>query len=570
MLAALLLISGCGGPRKSVEQLFSYREIPSRQEASLAQPASLSPVPQRAAEGDRGVVLAGHSKAEPEFASTANYLAEAEDTENLPTPPLPNVELLPPVESTLELGQLLQSVRMHFPLIQVALASRGIAAGQVLEALGAFDHKLSGHSINKPLGFYENYRHKIGVKRDTYWGGQVFGNYRLGRGDFEPWYLERETNAGGEFKAGVIAPLSQDRWIDPNRSALWQAQLEQNRVEPEIQTEIILTMRDATGLYWSWVAANENYKIAQGLLRIAEERQDGFEKQFRAGDRKEIDLTDNRRIIVSREAKLIDSRQKLEQAAIKLSLFLRSADGAPWIPEDLMLPDSFPPIFECDQRDVAVDIEIALANRPETAALDLQSEQLNVELNQAKNLTLPALDAKVEGSQDMGAPTSPKRDKSPFVLETGIFLDVPLERRKAWGKIRSLQAKLAQVRAKRQFTAEKIVTDVQAAQVALDATRRRVEKTSQSVELARQMEQAERRQMELGNSNLLNVNIREKQTADAATEFVSAKFSYYLAEADYFAALGTWFGELPPLDPAMSIDSEPCVVPIEPAEQPSE
>ena len=59
------------------------------------------------------------------------------------------------------------SVRNYFPVVQQAIAGRTIASGEVLSAFGAFDHKLDGFSQSQPLDFYENYRHGLGVKRDT-------------------------------------------------------------------------------------------------------------------------------------------------------------------------------------------------------------------------------------------------------------------------------------------------------------------------------------------------------------------------------------------------------------------
>jgi hypothetical protein len=87
------------------------------------------------------------------------------------------------------------------------------------------------------------------------------------------------------------------------------------------------------------------------------------------------------------------------------------------------------------------------------------------QIRQASNLTLPALDGVVAGSQDVGAPTSEKRDKSQFELEAGVQLEVPLQRREAAGKLRAAQAKLAQVAAKRRLSEQKIVAQVQIVEI---------------------------------------------------------------------------------------------------------
>ncbi len=482
-------------------------------------------------------------------ADAAAQRPEAEPPESLP--PLDSagsqnssVEILtPPPEDALSLEEVVTSVRLHFPLIRQAVAARGIAAGEALSALGAFDHKLDGFTESQPLDFYQNYRHSIGVKRNTMWGGQTIAGYRIGRGSFEPWYLERETNKGGEFKAGVIAPLIRDRWIDANRAELWQAQLEQRRVEPEIMAQIIMFVRDGSVTYWDWVAAGENYRIADGLLDLALERNRGLQEQVRLEEKASIDLVDNRRIIVSREAKLIDARRKLEQAAVKLSLFYRSNVGEPVLADAAVLPAEFPlperfadnPL---DLQPESEDMSLALGQRPELTELQVVREQLSVALRQARNETLPDVDGGVLVGQDVGEPTSSKRDKSEFELEAMIMVTVPLERRKALGKIRSLQAKMAQVSAKNQFTSDKIVADVRLARAALIAAWQRVDKANESYNLAIRMREAEQVRFELGQSDLFNLNIREQQAAEAAADRVLALFEYYVAQADYAAALG--------------------------------
>ena len=132
------------------------------------------------------------------------------------------------------------------------------------------------------------------------------------------------------------------------------------------------------------------------------------------------------------------------------------------------------------------DIEQAWSVRPELRYLDFQIEQVRVELTAAENLLQPRVDAQLEASKDVGARADPKGDKTPFVLEAGIYGEVPLQRRQASGKIQSLQGKLSQVLAKRQYAADKIAAEVQDAVSALEAAAGRIDRASTAVDLARQ------------------------------------------------------------------------------------
>ena len=459
-------------------------------------------------------------------------LPEPEGSDDLEELPLPAQAQIPTISS------LAYSVRVHFPVIRQAVAARTVASGEVLSAWGAFDHKLEGYSNSQPLDFYENYWHRLGVKRDTFWGGQVFAGYRAGRGVFEPWYLERETNDGGEFKAGFIVPLARDRNIDINRAELWRSQLERRRVEPEIRTILIGSIRDATIAYWQWVAAAANYRVAENVLQLGLDRKGFLQRQVDEGEKARIELVDNERIIVSRAAKLTDARRKLEQSAVKLSLFLRDEFGMPVLLPVEAATVTFPEALDPNAWGEQAETSFAQANRPELDELQVARRQLAVLLRQAYNETRPEIDAGLLLGQDVGAPSSIKRDKSEFEVEATMMLSVPLERRKALGKARQLRGKIAKIRAKTQFVSDKIAVEAQVAHAALTAAAERVEQTTEGFELAEEMQAAEERLYESGQSNLLNLNLRELQAAEAALAKVGALFDYHIAMADYAASLG--------------------------------
>ncbi len=438
----------------------------------------------------------------------------------------------------LTLDDVIGSVIASYPLLRSAMFGRNIAQGDLLAANGEFDLKLKADSLNMPLGFYENYRQAVGAEQPLFGGGSVFGGYHIGTGNFPVWYGDRRTKLGGEFKAGAIIPLAQNRNIDDRRAGVWRGSWEVQSVEPEIQAQLIAFIQAASIVYWNTLAAGQNVRISEDLLKNATERNDGLTRRVEQGDAPEIELTDNQRLIVSRRTKLIDARRKFQQSTYKLSLFLRDESGQPRVINESRLPREFPNVDDPSQLNFDADIQSAIANRPELRALAILREQLNIDLANAQNLCLPQVDAVLVGSQDVGNAADPKKDdKSPFELEGGLIASVPLQRRKARGKSQAVEGKLAQLQAKTQFTREKIVAEVQSASAALNAAFQQLEQAHESLELARKMEAAERRKFDLGDSNLLLVNLRELSTADAAATEVDARLNFFDAQADYRAAL---------------------------------
>lgn len=428
------------------------------------------------------------------------------------------------------------AVYQSYPLLQSALFGRNVALGQQIGASGAFDTKLKAASENGPQGFYQTYRQSVGVVQPTYWGGEVFAGYRVGRGNFQPWYQERQTNDGGEFKAGVQVPLARNREIDARRAELWKAGYGRTLAEPDIQAQLIGYVQEASYGYWDWVAAGENYSIATRILSLAEDRTNRIDAQVKAGLVDPPELTDNLRLVAIRQAKVSDTRRKLEQTAAKLSVYLRDSAGNPVVPNENQLP-GFPEPEPINDDQLSSDIQLAISRRPELRMLDIVRQQTQIDYAEARNQLQPELNAVLLGSQDVGEPTSKKGDKSPYDGEASLYFDVPLQRRKANGKITELQAKLAQLAAKRRITADKISVDVQMAHAALKSAWEQVEQTREALRLAEELAAIERMNQERGFSDLLKVTLREQYAVESAEKNVDALKLYFESQADHRAAM---------------------------------
>jgi outer membrane protein TolC len=473
----------------------------------------------------------------------------ADSTEQMPLPltvPEGDLQALPAESdapwqpengNALVLDEVITSIYGTFPMLESALFERNIASGERLSATGEFDLKLKAATENDVLGFYQNYRQSVGFMRPNYNGSEFFGGYRVGNGFFEPWYLERETNEGGEFKFGFNTPLARDREIDQRRADLWRANVNRQIVEPDIQAQLIGFVLEGSYAYWDWVAAGEKYQIARDVLDIALERNDRIRRQVREDLVPEFDQVDNERLIRERQAKLADSERKLRQTAVKLSIYYRDINGNPVLVPADYLP-GFPLLEEVSAEQLAVDADLALQTRPEIAYYELLRRKLNIDMSEARNDLRPSLDAVMSASQDFGQPTSSKNDKGEFELEAGLYFDVPLQRRKARGKIQQVDAKMAQLTAKRRFVEDKIVADVRLAYAGLTAAYEQALRAEEAVELAQDVAIREARRQAEGLSDMLKVNLREQYAVEAAEKAVDAKLIYFKARADYRAAMG--------------------------------
>jgi len=449
----------------------------------------------------------------------------------------PEEALPPPEPKPLTLNDVIIAVYANYPPLDAVSRERQIAAAKRLSAMGKFDMNLNGQAISQPLGYYKNHRFGAEFSQYNWTGGRTFTGYRLGRGFFEPWYKERQTDEGGEFMAGFALPFLRDRAIDERRAAVFQAQLDQSAANPLVQMELIDAVRAATIAYLEWIAAGKRAQIARRMLELAVDRQAGMETRAKRGEIAGIELVDNERLIVARQARLIEEELKLQQSAVKLSLFLRDANGTPLLVSPEQLPQEYPPLPIVDSKSEAELIAEALMRRPELRLLALDQQRQNVEIRLAMNQLLPGFDSVFVGSQDVGAPYSPLRDKSPFELQGGLLVDVPLQRREARGKLLEAQAKSAQIAAKIRYTEQTITAEVQSAQAAIEANRQALLQAQRNVELARKLADAERTKLARGDSDILTINLREIALVDAELLVVDAELNYAVAKAQLHAAI---------------------------------
>ena len=486
---------------------------------------------------------------------------DAKNEEVLPAPPNwqpegildlsevhPSVEEVLPApgnwqpEGILDLSEVLQSVEQHFPLLLAAEQERPIAAGQRLAAEGAFDLNLRSRGATQDGTFPSNLFDTVAEQPTPFHGLSFFGGYRFGFGNYPVYYGDRLTADGGEFRTGVVLPLLKDGSIDRRRASLRQAQIGEDLADPVVRRARIDYFRAAARAYWNWVAAGEQYVVAESLLRIARDRQAGLEEQYKQGQIAEFVVIDNRRLIAEREGVLIAADRRFQQTSFDLSLFLRDPQRNPVVPPASRLPHGFvqqePPLPSLER--LSEDIESAYGMRPELTRFRLLKEQVAVDLRLAENQGYPALNAAVFGSQDvgMGKEATGIFALNRSVLEASLMMEVPLQRREARGRTQAARAKLTQLLAQERFARDQIGAEVQDAVSNMDRTHQRLQPAREEQKIAQRVAELELERFRKGQGTLLEVNLRELAAAGAQAKVIDALADYFRAQADYRAALG--------------------------------
>lgn len=440
----------------------------------------------------------------------------------------------------LGLQEVLRSVETHYPALRALEEERRIAGGRLLGAMGAFDTNFSADSINQPLGTYENYRYSTRIDQAFPNSGTTgFLQYRGGLGDFPNYYGDRKTADGGEVRAGVNVPFARDREIDRRRAALQQAEIGVRAAEPLIARGRLDFQRAAARTYFAWIANGYRLKYTEELLRLAKERDGQIAKLIASGNGAEIARTDNAQNIAAREALLAEARLRFQSASVDLSLFLRDSGGQPFVADRDRLPAE-PALPTAVDEGLESYVAYAVENRPEVKRIRLQRESAEVDLRLARNQYKPRIDGFVAGSQDAGygKPSSGPNRLDRSAVEAGVAIQLPIQRRAAQGDIDRFDALVRQLARQEQMQRDMVATEVRNAFLAWKFSSEAYQAAARRVGLANEVAAAQRKALQGGLQDVLQVTLREQAAFEAELTAIGALFETLRSIAEFRTAMG--------------------------------
>lgn len=461
-----------------------------------------------------------------------------------PVSPSSRVNIVSETNSSgiLKLSEVLFSVSKQYPPYLSALIERDIVMGRLRSSRGVFDLELFAKIISNTSGFYEATTQDVGFERYLGRNGStVFGGYKRTDGFLPDYYNERRTNAGGTPYLGIRLPLMKDGSIDKRRATLMKTKLERRLVEPQIRQQSLAFSEAAMKAYFAWLSAGLQLRFTEQLLQVAIDRDKAIDTQIKNGLSAPAVALENRQLVVSREISKIKALREFEMAGIALSLFYRGPNDNGVIPNRSELPARWPEATIAILNEVT-SVKAAVALRPEIKQYELELAKLNIDSRFYRNQLLPKLDAKAEIDQSIDRELY--KDKGEFELKLGLEFRLPVQRNKARGDLQENRAKIEQTALKARFAVNKITAETRNAIVVIKASYDQIELTEENADLAAQLLDAETARFELGATDLLALNIRERAALEARLSEIKAHEEYFKAVSELLAAIGTDFSEI--------------------------
>lgn len=449
---------------------------------------------------------------------------------------LPTAKPLPPIP--LSVDELHAWIDRTHPLLKGAGTEKAMARGKMLKALGAFEPTLindteverfidKGTSKTQTVGFNDTL-----IEARHPWGFRGSAGVRQAIGDAK---IPDLSFGGGNQQVilGGFFPLLKGLMTNPENAELQRSEL----ADPRADVRIAQTRQDlflaAASQFWDWVAAAKLVDVQRRALAVAEDRYKQVEGRAKAGAVAPLDVVEAGQEVQRRREVAIAAQRLVEQEQFKLSMFLWDG-GTPTTPPLDRVPEFPAQMLSPTVETVKTHKLQAKQERPEIKEIDIEAKVNNIDLALAKNNLLPSLDAEA----------APARAPEKFVLglgyRFGVELKIPILQRRSRGEVMEAQAQADKLVMVQKFREQQVVVDVDNALSAIDRAKERMEAATQSLRLAKTLEDGERFRFSLGATSVLFVNLRERNTVDSENQVIRAKADYQKALALYQWAIGAW------------------------------
>ena len=409
--------------------------------------------------------------------------------------------------------QFVQWVDQNHPVLQSVSNRLPIAKAELLKALGAFDPTLVGNYSSKEYDgelYYELPAVQLALPTASPIDRQVDWNSSTGIYTNQQNKLPEE----GLFAVGGMINLGNGLMTDERRTSLRLAKAAVDLTEAEAQLYRNKLLAKALSDYWKWYEAYASLVAYESAVEAAREVYDFTMNAFNAGDAAAIDTLDARALLTTWQTDYFKARNKAISAMYGASNWLWSTDGQPV----LLKPESRPTAV---MQELLVSLELDPAH-PLYVYNDNKEEQFRLKRQLAREYLKPKVavgGAVLTPGNFSELPTSADFDPNNRVVKAK--LDMPLFLRTGRGYSRSQNLHLQNFQLERSETENSWNNALSAAADGIVQLEVALNASLKNQESLRLLLEAEKRKLELGDSELIKVNLRTSYYAKALIQTAS-------------------------------------------------
>ena len=325
------------------------------------------------------------------------------------------------------------------------------------------------------------------------------------------------------------------------------------------QQQVIATVSNMIGLYWSLVSFNEAVKYARQNLALSQRTYEDNKKQVEIGTLAPIEIVRAEAEVAAREQDVtVAETNVLQQETVIKNQFSRIGVSSPTLADARIVPTDKINIPEKDDPATLADlVPVAFENRPELAQSKLNLENSKISVAGSKNGLLPTLDAFValtnHGLAGTGVPNGGadayflggygtalgqvfRRNFPDYAV--GVQLNIPLRNRAAQSDYIRDTLSVRQSELTLQQQTNQIRVDVQNSMIALRQSRAQYRAAVKQRVLQEQTLDAEQKKYQLGASTIFLVIQAQRDLAQAQSNEVTAESQYQRSRVNLEVSTG--------------------------------
>ncbi|ELR73553.1 hypothetical protein C900_02638 [Fulvivirga imtechensis AK7] len=431
-------------------------------------------------------------------------------------------------------------VMEYHPVVQQARLLPEQAMQELRMARGAFDPKVETLWSKKSYNDTEYYNifksalkipvwlpldPEVGIEQNT-------GAY------LNPERYISESTDHRQVYGGISVPVGRGLFIDERRATVQKAALFKDMSEVEQIKLINKLLLSAANDYWEWYDAYNQYILAEQAIEIA---QDIFDRTRLAFEYGEVAAIDTVQAGISLQKRFIEFQQADADrvtTALKLSNHLWAEGGLPLELRDDVAPEAIA-VIATSAFELEALVEQARNNHPELRKLELKNDMLQVDQRLARENLKPTLDI---GYYLLDQPFNANGERQAFSLtdnyKIGLQFSFPLLLRKERAKVNHTSLKILDNNYERSYREREIINEINALYTSLLNTSEIIGRQRQMVEGYERIVDAERMNLENGESDLFKINVQLDKLIEARSKYIKLNTKYKKNEAYLYWAAG--------------------------------
>lgn len=327
------------------------------------------------------------------------------------------------------------------------------------------------------------------------------------------------------------------------------------------KAQVITTVSSVINLYWDLVSFNENVRVNQQALALAEKLLSDNQKQVEIGTLAPIEIVRAEAEVARNQQNLtIAQTQVRQQEQILKNQLSRNGVANPLLRDVSIITTDRISVPAAESISPIQDlVEQAVKTRPELEQTRINIENTKIGLAGSRSALLPSLDVfasaanrGLAGSPRIGAVRQPdaffiggfgtalgqvfRRNFPDYNL--GFQLNIPLRNRAAQADIANDTLRLRQQELQEQRQLNSVRLEVQNAQIALEQARAQYQAAVKNRILQEKTLDAEQKKYALGSSTIFFVVQAQRDLAVAQQSEVQATTSYTRARNQMYVATG--------------------------------